>query len=134
MASTYLANPSVTIGSDDVSANCTAAVVTVGYDSLETTAFGQSGRSYTAGLEAVEVTLTLFNAYGVGEVEAILNGIVGTSVNLIILPADAVPSAGNPEYTITGAFLASYPAIDASVGELSSIDVTFTGGTFARTV
>ena len=132
MATTYLANPSVTIGAVDVSAQCSAATVTVGYDSLESTAFGQTGRSYEPGLESVEVTLTLFNSYGTGEIEATLNGIVGTSVTLIILPADAAAGTSNPEHTITGAFLGSYPAIDATVGELSSIDVTFTGGTWVR--
>lgn len=134
MATTYLANPSVTIGAVDVSANCSAAVVTVGYDSLESTAFGQTGRSYVPGLESVEVTLTLFNAYGAGEIEATLEAIVGTSTTLTILPADAAASANNPEYVISNCFLASFPAIDAAVGELSSIDVTFTGGTWARNI
>lgn len=132
MATTYLSNPSVTIGAVDVSANCTAATVTVGYDELESTAFGQTGRSFVPGLESVEVTLTLFNAYGTGEIEATLEAIVGTSTTLTILPANAAASSNNPEYVISNCFLASFPAIDATVGELSSIDVTFTGGTWAR--
>jgi len=129
---TYLSNPSLTVNSVDLSDQCTAATLTVGYDALETTAFGSTGRSYTAGLESVEVTMTLFCSYGAAEVEATLDAIVGTTTTIVILPADDVASATNPEYTITGAFLASYPPIDTSVGELSSIDVTFTGGTWAR--
>jgi hypothetical protein len=129
---TYLSNPSVTIGAVDVSDQCSAATLTVGYDALETTAFGSSGRSYAAGLESVEVTLTLFNSYGASEIEATLENIVGTTATLVLKPKSGAAAADNPVYTITGAFLASIPPIQANVGELSTVDITFTGGTWAR--
>jgi len=129
---TYLSNPSVTVNSVDLSDQCTSASIVVGYDQLETTAFGASGHSFAAGLETVDVTLTLFISYGTGEVEDTLQALVGTTTTIVLKPTDAAVGASNPSYTVTGAYLANLPVINATVAELSSIDVTFTGGTWAR--
>jgi hypothetical protein len=129
---TYLSNPSVTVNSVDLSDQCTSASIVVGYDQLETTAFGASGHSFAAGLETVDVTLTLFISYGTGEVEDTLQSLVGTTTTIVLKPTDAAVGASNPSYTVTGAYLANLPVINATVAELSSIDVTFTGGTWAR--
>jgi len=132
---TYLSNPTVLIGAVDVSDQCKAATLTVGYDQLETTAFGDTGHKFTQGLQSVEVTLTLFNSYGTGEIEATLWDVVGDdSVTIVISPSGPTESATNPEYTITGAFLANFTPIASTVGELSMVNVTFTGGTFARDI
>ena len=130
---TQLTNPAVTIGAVDLSDQCTSATLTVGFDSLETTAFGSTGRSYTKGLQSVEVTLTMFLSYDTAEVEATLEDIVGDgTTTLVILPASGAATATNPRYTISNAMLASFTPINGSVGELSTVEVTFTGGTFAR--
>lgn len=132
---TYLSNPTVTVGAVDLSDQCKAATLTVGYDQLETTAFGDTGRKYTKGLQTVEVTLTLYQSYGAGEVEATLYDICGDdAVTLVISPSGTAESASNPEYTIAGAFLASYTPISATVGELSEAEVTFVGGTWVRDI
>lgn len=132
---TFLSNATVAIGAVDVSDQVQSITLTTGYDQLETTAMGSSGRSYTKGLQAVDVTLTMFNSYGAGEIEATLFDVVGDdAVTLVISPSGTTESASNPEYTITGAFLASFTPIASSVGELSMVNVTFTGGTFARDI
>jgi hypothetical protein len=132
---TYLSNPSVTVGAVDLTDNCSAATLTVGYDSLETTAFGDTGRKYTKGLQNVEVTLTLFNSYGASEIEATLYGLVGDGdTTIVIKPEAGAASATNPSYTITNAMLATFTPVVTSVGELSQVEVTFTGGTFARAI
>ena len=132
---TFLSNATVMIGAVDVSDQCQSVTLTTGYDQLETTAMGDSGRKYTKGLQAVDVTLTMFNSYGTGEVEATLFDVVGDdSVTLVISPSGPTESASNPEYTISGAFLASFTPLSSNVGELSMVNVTFTGGTFARDI
>jgi len=132
---TFLSNATVAIGAVDVSDQCQSVTLTTGFDQLETTAMGSNGRSYTKGLQSVDVTLTMFNSYGAGEIEATLADVVGDdAVTLVISPSGTSESATNPEYTITGAFLASFTPIVSSVGELSMVNVTFTGGTFARDI
>ena len=70
--STYLSNPTVLIGAVDCSDQCSSATLTVGYDSLESTAFGDAGHRFVQGLQSVEVTLTMFASYGASEMEATL--------------------------------------------------------------
>ena len=132
---TFLSNATVLIGAVDVSDQCRSVTLTVGYDSLETTAMGSNGRTYTKGLESVEVTLEMFNSYGAGEIEATLFDVVGDgNTTLVISPSGASESATNPEYTITNAMMSSFTPLISSVGDLSVVNVTFTGGTFARDI
>ena len=136
MATTVqLTNPIVEIESTDFSDQCTSATITIGYDSLETTAFGDTGRKFTKGLQAVEVTLTLFLSYGTTEVENILFGELGEgNTTVTIKAATGNEAVTNPKFTITNAMLASYTPINGGVGELGIVEVTFTGGTFARDI
>jgi hypothetical protein len=78
--------------------------------------------------------MTLFLSYGSGEVEVTLQGLVGTVTNLVMKAGQGAKDADNPEYTLTGAYLETFTPITGSVGEMSTVDVTFTGGTLARSV
>jgi len=134
-ATTYLANPTVLIGAVDVTAMCSGATLTVGFDSLESTSFGDSGHLYVKGLQSVSVELTMFNFFGAGSAEATLFAAAGTgTTTLVISPAGASESATNPEYTITNAMMATFTPINGAVGELSTVTASFTGGTFARDI
>ena len=133
--STYLSNPSVTINSVDLSDQCTSATVTYTAEALEATAFGDTARKYTSGLQNNEVTVTLYQSYASTsptETEATIYGLVGTTTTLVLKPASGAVSATNPSYTLTGAYLESHTPIAASLGELSTITLTFRGGTLAK--
>jgi hypothetical protein len=130
--SVYLSNPSVTINSVDLSDQCTAATITYNVEALENTAFGSTARTYTAGLANNSVTVTLYQSYAGSETEASIYSLVGTTTTLVLKPASGAASATNPSYTLTGAYLESHTPINASLGELSTIDLTFTGGTLAK--
>jgi hypothetical protein len=134
---TYLANPTVTVTSPSamtLTDHCSAATLTLTAEALENTAFGQTSRTFTAGLFSNELTLTLFQSYGATEVETMLNTLFGVESTLVISPAGATESASNPEYTLTGCYLATVTPISAAVGELSVVEATFMGGTFVRDV
>ena len=133
--STYLSNPTVLIGAVDCSDQCSSATLTVGYDSLESTAFGDTGHRFTQGLQSVEVTLTMFASYGASEMEATLYAQLGTGTTTVtISPAGTVESASNPEYVISNLMLSSFTPINATVGELSVFEITMVGGTFVRDI
>lgn len=137
---TFLSNATVNITQGattyDLSDQASTVSLTIGNEPLETTAFTSSGaptgRSYTAGLQSVEVALTLYLSYGSSEVEDALAACVGKSSTLVISPSGTTESATNPEYTITGAFLESFTPINSNIGELATVEVTFTGGTWSR--
>jgi hypothetical protein len=131
----YLSNPTVNIGGVDVTQNTSAASLEIGYDSLESTTFGDTGHRFVSGLQMVNVTLTMFMNYGTGEIEATLFDQVGDgTTSLVISPAGTTESASNPEYTISNAMLASFTPIVTTVGELSQVSVSYVGGTWVRDV
>ena len=131
MASTYLSNPVVTINAVDCSDQCTAATLNRVTESLEATAFGATARVYTSGLQNNEVTLTMSQSYAASETYATLAALVGTTTNITLKPVTGATTATNPLFTLTGCYLETLPIVNASLGELSTIDITFTGGTYS---
>jgi len=132
--STYLSNPVVTINAVDMTDQCTSAVFTRMIESLESTAFGQTNRSYTGGLENSTLTVTMYNSFAVSETYATLKALVGTQVTVKVKPTSAATSATNPESTLTGAYMESLPITNSQLGALDTIDITFTGGAYSVAV
>ena len=134
---TYLSNPTVNVTSPSamtLTDHCSAATLTLTAEALENTAFGQSSRTFCAGLFSNELTLTLFQSYGATEVETMLNSMFGVISTIVISPAGASETPSNPEYTLTGCYLETVTPIMATVGELSVVEATFKGGTYARDI
>jgi hypothetical protein len=129
--STYLSNPVVLVNSVDLTNQCTAATVTHRFDQLEATAFGDTDRKYVKGLGNHEVTLSLYNSYAATETYATLQALVGTTTTVRVQPTSGADSATNPGFVLTGAFLAEMPVLQATMGELSTCDVTFVGGVYS---
>jgi len=136
---TFLSNATVNITQGattyDLSDQATSVSLTIGQDALESTAMGDTGHKFVGGLQTVEVSLSLFLSYGASEVEAALFAMLGQgNTTLVISPSGTAESSTNPEYTITNAMLASFTPINSTVGELATVEATFTGGTFARDI
>ena len=127
-SSTYLSNPVLTINSVDLTDMCSAATLTYLVESLEDTAFGTNSRTYTAGLVNNEVTVTLYASFAASETYATLFNLVGSKTVVTLTPTSEAESATNPKFILTDCYLESLPVINASLGELSTYDVTFTGG------
>ena len=142
MPTTFLSNATINITQGattyDLSAEANQITLTVGKDALESTSFGDTGRTFVPGLQSVEVSMTLFLAYGgtgaTSETEGALWDLVGKSSTLVISPSGTTESASNPEYTITGAYLESFTPINSTVGELATVECVWVGGTFARDI
>ena len=136
---TFLSNATINITqgvtSYDLSDQGNACTITIGQDSLESTAFGDTGHRFVGGLQSVEVSIDFFRSYGTDEVEAALAAMVGQgTTTLVISPSGATESPTNPEYTITNAMLENFTPINSTVGELATVTATFTGGTWARDI
>ena len=137
--STFLSNATINITqgatTTDLSDQANACSITIGQDSLESTAFGDSGHRFTGGLQSVEVSITFFLSYGAAEVEAILASCVGTGTTILtISPSGTTESSTNPEYVITNCMLANFTPVNSTVGELATVEATFTGGTWVRDI
>jgi hypothetical protein len=139
MATTvYLSNPSVTINSVDLQDQCTSATVNYVLEQLETTAFGDTARKYGAStvtsLQNNSIEVELYQSYVASETEATIFSLVGIQTTLVLKPASTAVSATNPSYTLTGAYLSAHTPINASLGELSTITLSFTGGVLTKAV
>lgn len=139
--STYLTNPTVNLAPTtggakvDLTDQCRSATVTLGVDSLESTAFGDTGHRFVPGLQTVSVELEMYLSYGAGEVEATLFANLGTgTTELTISPAGTSESTTNPEYTIINMQLVDFTPITGAVGELSMVTASFIGGTYTRDI
>ncbi len=139
--STYLTNPTVNLSPTtggaavDLTDQCRSATITLGVDSLESTAFGDTGHRFVPGLQTVAVELEMYLSYGAGEVEATLSANLGTgTTQLVISPSGTTESASNPEYTIINMQLVNFTPIAGAVGELSMVTASFVGGTYARDI
>jgi hypothetical protein len=143
-STTFLSNATVNITQGattytSIGNNANQVTLTIGQDSLESTAFGDTGHRFVGGLQMVEVSIDFFLSYGgtgaTAEVETALAAMVGQgTTTLIISPSGTTESAANPEYTITNAMLESFTPINSTVGELATVTATFTGGTWVRDI
>ena len=136
--STYLSNPVITINSVDLTDQCTSAVVNYVYEQLETTSFGDTARKYGAStitsLQNNTIEVELFQSYAASETEATVFSLVGITTDVVVAPASGTATATNPIYTLTGCYLSAHTPINASLGELSTITLTFTGGVLTKAV
>lgn len=130
---TTLSNPTILINAVDYTDNCSAVTFTTRFESLEATAFGDTARKYTKGLGNHEVTVTLMLAYDTAEIEALLAALVGTTTTVVVYATNSqTPGVTNPEFELVGTYLESYTPVNASIGELQTVDLTFTGGVLTR--
>jgi hypothetical protein len=127
--STYLSNlTTLTVNAVSIVDQATNVVFTNTKEQLEATAFGDTSRKYTAGLFNNEVTMTLYQSYATAETYATLAALVGTTTTVV---ASITDGAVTKTFTLTGCYLEALPVINASLGELSTVDITFTGGVYS---
>ena len=139
---TFLSNATINITQGattyDVSSAGNACSLEIGYDPLEVTTFGDTGHRMASGLMSVSISMTLFLSYGSTaapntEIEKVLSEIVGKGTTTVVIsPSGTTESATNPEYTITNCMLASFTPINSTVGEMATVQLEFTSGTWAR--
>ena len=142
MATTvYLSNPALTINAVNLTDQCTSATVNYVYEQLETTSFGDTARKFggssVVSLQNNTFEVELYQSYAASETEATIFGLVGIQTTITVSPTAAglvTPGATEPKYTLTGAYLESHTPINASLGELSTITLTFSGGTLTKAV
>ena len=133
-ATTYLASPSFGIGPNlagikDLTDQCKSVVVTKSREALDSTSFGNTGRQFVGGLTNVTVTATLLMEYSATPGTYVdLTSLVGTNVYVAVKPTSGAISTTNPEFQITGGYLESLDLVNGSVGELSEVEITITGG------
>ena len=127
--SVFLSNlNALTVNSVSLADQCTGITFTNLKESLDVTSLTDTSRVNKGGLFNNEVTMTLFQSYITSETFATLSGLVGTQTTVV---ASVVDGAVTKTFTLANCYLESLPVINASLGEMSTVDITFTGGTYS---
>jgi len=126
MARIVLTDVGVVLGGVDLSDHVASVEISQNYDEVETTAFGDGGRTRVAGLEDSSLSLSFHQDFATSEVEATIGPLVGGTAAFDISPfGTAVAAAGTaPRYTGT-VLVTEWTALNGSVGDLSTADVTW---------
>jgi hypothetical protein len=110
-------------------------VITKSREALDSTSFGNTGRQFVGGLTNVTVTATLLMEYSATPGTYVdLTSLVGTNVYVAVKPTSGGITTTNPEFQITGGYLESLDLVNGSVGELSEVEITITGGVLVEDV
>ena len=132
MAQLVLTNASITVNSVDLSDRANSVTLNYEVDSVEVTAFGDSGHKFAGGLQNISCEISFQQDFAASEVEATVYSLVGTTTTVVIKPSSAATSATNPSYTLSNTFLGAHTPVMGAVGELAMTELTFTGGTLAK--
>lgn len=132
MAQIVLTDVDVEVNSVDLSDHVTSVTINFDVDAVEVTAMSDTAHKFTGGLQNASATIEFQQDFDSSSVDDTINGLVGTTTTVVILPTSDSLSATNPSYTLTDTFVASFQPINGSVGELSMTSVEFQGGTLTR--
>jgi hypothetical protein len=136
MARIVLTDVGVVLGGVDLSDFIASVEIGQNFDEVETTAFGDGGRTRVAGLEDSSITLSFHQDFDTSSVDATIAPLVGGTTSFDIGPfGTAVAASGTaPRYTGT-VLVTEWTPLNGSVGDLSTADVTWpVSGKIARTV
>jgi hypothetical protein len=126
MARIVLTDVGVVINNIDLSDHIASVTINQNVDAVETTAFGDGGRTRIGGLEDSSITLDFHQDFAAGEVDATIAPLVGGTASFNIGPfGTAVAASGTaPRYSGT-VLLTEWTPLNGSVGDLSTASVTW---------
>ena len=124
MSEFMLNNASVTINSVDLSSYVTSVTLSQSADSLETTAMGDTARTFIGGLTNGTVDIDFNADFAASKTEATIYPLVGTTTAVVVKPVDASTSATNPSYTFN-VVVTEWDTLNGSIGELATHSVSW---------
>ncbi len=98
--------------------------LSIDYEELETTTFGQTAKVRRGGLQDGSVALTFINNFTASALDSIFWGIINTVVTYEIRPTSSAVSTGNPKYT-GSLWIKEWKPIGGDVGKLVTVSVSF---------
>lgn len=126
MARHVLKDARVEVDGNVVSDHVRSVTINTPRDQVETTAMGQTAKSYVPGLKDATMDIEFFQDYAVGSVDAILSAKsdTDTAFTVKVRATSAAISTSNPEYSMS-ALLYDYSPMSGSVGDANTTSVTF---------
>ena len=124
MAKFVATDYSITIDGDDLSTSLNSVTLDITVEEQDTTAFGASARSRIGGLLDGSVSLDFHQDFAATSIDSTLFPLLGTSVQIVIMPTTSAVGEGNPSYTFN-ALVTQYQPFASSVGDLATLSVSW---------
>lgn len=126
MAKYVITDASVTYNSVDLSDHVESVEITMDSEDVDLTSMGDTSRTHAPGLRDDTVTVTYFQDFATGKVDATHAPLLGVAAGatLVVKPTSAAVSSTNPSYTATVVLL-SYQPMAGTVGEASMTTVEY---------
>lgn len=117
MANLVLTNMTVSLNGSQLS-GLSKVELTVEGDDVETTSYSSSGwRTRVGGLKAANVSMSIFDDFGAGALDATLWPLLNTIGTVVVTPNGTAVGAANPSYSFT-ALINSLP-VGGQVGDIA---------------
>jgi hypothetical protein len=123
MARTVLTNAYIKIGTVDFSDYIASIEFADEAEEIETTAFGQTGRTRVGGLRDQSISLDFHVDFDPGEVDAVIGALVGGTAAIEFAPKGTAIGTANPKFS--GSVLVTEWGWGGGVGELATKSVTW---------
>ena len=118
-------NPKITINGSNVSTSVAAATLELTATDVDVTNFGSSGwTEVLGGIKSGTVSLDFHSGYAAGEINTILNPLLGTIATVAINPNGTAPSSTNPTWTAT-VLVNSVSPVAGAIGDLATFSVSY---------
>lgn len=134
MARIVLTDVGVVIAGVDLSDHVASVTINQSFDAVETTAFGDNGRTRVGGLQDSSISLDFHQDFAAADVDATISPLVGGTASFLFAPfGTAVAASGTaPRYTGT-CLITEWTPLNGAVGDLSTASVTWpVSGVVAR--
>lgn len=124
MAIFVIENPKITINAVDLTNHITSVTIEETYADVDTTAFGSSAKTRTAGLGDHKITLDFQQDFAATSVEATIYPLLGTLTAISIFALSGTTSSTNPNYAFS-ALVNDWKPLDGKVGDLATSSITW---------
>jgi hypothetical protein len=124
MPKLVMRNPLITINSVDLSDHIASVELTRNIDEVETTAFGDSGRTRVGGLEDNSISLSFHEDFAAAEVHATIYPLIGTTTTVTVKPVNSTTTSTNPSFSMS-VLVTEWPILSGAVGDLATAEITW---------
>jgi hypothetical protein len=134
MARIVLTDVGVVINGVDLSDHVASVTINQNFDAVETTAFGDSGRTRVGGLEDSSLSLDFHQDFAAADVDATISPLVGGTAAFQLSPfGTGVAASGTAPRYSGSVLITEWTPLNGTVGDLSTASVTWpVSGKIAR--
>ena len=130
MAGIIFKDIDIDFGGTDLSGFGRGLTMVEGATMHESQAYGDDWEWFTTGLRKGAVTIQFWQSFAVGETDATIRAVLGTTAVIVIKPTSGAVSTANPSFTFT-AGIENYERFAGNIGDkgIASVDLVLAANT-----